>query len=239
MATHPHHNMSNLKQVILLGKIFFFYTNIVKESILLSNMPGKIMLPVNRVLGCSKTQEGLRLPSGYMTAGKCRAMTVRGMQEQIQEPSPVAELPSSLPLFFQMLKVTGRTSEGPLNCSLLSHSTSRPQQREGEHTAGCSVVCCRKYHWPLYLEHLQAILPLCTALMQSLSHRPLPRHSSFLADPNSSFSLACCFPSPPSWRPKHPELFLGSPHSLSIVVLAWQVPSWIAWGISRIILWGN
>lgn len=90
MATHPHHNMSNLKQVILLGKIFFFYTNIVKESILLSNMPGKIMLPVNRVLGCSKTQEGLRLPSGYMTAGKCRAMTVRGMQEQIQEPSPVA-----------------------------------------------------------------------------------------------------------------------------------------------------
>lgn len=173
-------------------------------------MPGQIMLPVNRVLGCSKTQEGLRLPSGYVTPGKCRAMTVRGMQEQIQEPSPVAELPSSLPFFFQTLKVTGRTSEGPPNCSLprVTQVSDHNKEREctllaaqlcavGNTTDLCILSTCKQYRHHVLLWSY----PWVTG--------PLPWHLSFLADPNSSFSPARCFPSPPPWRPKHPELFLG------------------------------
>lgn len=58
-----------LKQVILLEKILlkkilllfvlpgniYHQLNVAKESILLLNMLGHVMLPANRVLGCTKT----------------------------------------------------------------------------------------------------------------------------------------------------------------------------------------
>lgn len=64
---HLHCSMCTLKQVILLEKIFLLFVlpgniyhqlSIVQESILLLNMLGQIMLPVNRVLKRSKIQKG-------------------------------------------------------------------------------------------------------------------------------------------------------------------------------------
>lgn len=73
-----------------LGKDFFLYefpgnmyhvnTNTAKESILFLNRLSQTILPVNRVLRCSKTWKGLNLLSGLCDTTWNRAAALAGMQ---------------------------------------------------------------------------------------------------------------------------------------------------------------